>query len=489
MKLFMLVVGPAVVELLLLFTPLWNARRIVSWLLAITVTLSSIVVGFLEPGVGAYLFALINCYRVFNYGRIIEGRLHEAYLLASVRRAALWLLAGGVLSFGLAAWNTAISIWIIGLQILAGAVVFMSTRRQTRTTTPSATLLPNGQLPTVTVAIPARNETDDLAACLDSVLASDYQKLEILVLDDNSRAKAAEVIRSLAHDGVRFIPGDKPRRNWLAKNQAYQRLAREANGELILFCGVDIRFEPHSIRQLVSELVTSDKQMVCVMPKNESRQGDPRFLLLQPMRYAWELAFPRRFFRRPPVLSSCWLIRRQALKNTGGFAAVTRMIVPEAFFAREMLSHDGYRFLHGNKLLGITSRKSVVEQRATAIRTRYPQLHKRPELVCLTTIVALLAFVAPVPMLVNALLYSWPSYATAGLWVAVACQLAAYAKIVQVGFESHLNLNTMLLPVAVLADIALLNYSMWKYEFSQVIWKGRQVTDTVMHRTPHLPKV
>jgi hypothetical protein len=35
--------------------------------------------------------------------------------------------------------------------------------------------------------------------------------------------------------------------------------------------------------------------------------------------------------------------------------------------------------------------------------------------------------------------------------------------------------SLILFPIAIIFDIVLLNYSMWKYEFSEVDWKGRRV--------------
>src|SRR6185369_13096540 len=61
------------------------------------------------------------------------------------------------------------------------------------------------QLPTVSVCIPARNEDRVLTDCLAAVLASDYPKLEVIVLDDCSQDKTAQVVRQFAHGGVQFI--------------------------------------------------------------------------------------------------------------------------------------------------------------------------------------------------------------------------------------------------------------------------------------------
>ncbi|HEY5695544.1 MAG TPA: glycosyltransferase, partial [Candidatus Saccharimonadales bacterium] len=42
------------------------------------------------------------------------------------------------------------------------------------------------ELPTVSVCIPARNERHAMTQCLERVLASTYQKLEVIVFDDSS---------------------------------------------------------------------------------------------------------------------------------------------------------------------------------------------------------------------------------------------------------------------------------------------------------------
>ena len=51
-------------------------------------------------------------------------------------------------------------------------------------------------------------------------IASDYPKLEIIVLDDCSQDRTAEIIRNFAHDGVRFIQSEDNKDNWLDKNKA-----------------------------------------------------------------------------------------------------------------------------------------------------------------------------------------------------------------------------------------------------------------------------
>ena len=86
-------------------------------------------------------------------------------------------------------------------------------------------------LPTVSVCIAARNEVHALSQCLERVLQSDYEKLEVLVLDDSSEDDTPHIIKSFAHAGVRFIAGRDIPAGWLGKNHANQTLALEASGD------------------------------------------------------------------------------------------------------------------------------------------------------------------------------------------------------------------------------------------------------------------
>ncbi len=56
--------------------------------------------------------------------------------------------------------------------------------------------------PLVSILIPARNEEVNIGNCLESLLAQDYPNFEIIVLDDNSVDRTAEIVREvMAKDG------------------------------------------------------------------------------------------------------------------------------------------------------------------------------------------------------------------------------------------------------------------------------------------------
>jgi len=231
--------------LLELLTHLFGGSRIVRRVFAA----SALIIGSFSAGMlvmtqcnlFTVLLALLSLYRVFNMIRVVEERMHEAYLRRATRRTSLLLLTMQIIGFvSWWAWthyhSTGFAVWgVIGVtQAVAALLLLVSVIRSLRRTTwpPQTSHYSDKELPTITVAIPARNETKDLQQCLVDLIASDYPKLEILVLDDCSQLKRTpQIIKEFAHAGVRFIQGQEPRETWLPKNQAYDRLAHEARGQ------------------------------------------------------------------------------------------------------------------------------------------------------------------------------------------------------------------------------------------------------------------
>jgi glycosyltransferase involved in cell wall biosynthesis len=490
----------AVAELFIWLPGAWRLRKPLAILVTIALGAASGQLLVVHLAVWTALIVFLNLYRIVNLLRLVEGRTASDYLYR-VARTSSWCLIGLQLGTGTLAWldgryqPSAVLLWYVlaGIELLFALIVTLSTIRHLRTTRPPKLIggYADRDLPSLTVAIPARNETEDLEKCLQSLLTSTYPKLEILVLDDCSQNKRTpEIIRAFAHDGVRFIAGETVPDSWLAKNYAYQQLSAEANGKLILFCGVDTRFTPDTLEVLVETLLQKKKQMFSVLPRNEpptSRLALEQ-LLVQPSRYAWELALPRRWLNRPPVLSTCWLITSTALHAAGGFKAVARSSSPESYFARAVAIDDGYSFLCSDERIGLSCIKSLPEQRATAVRTRYPQLHRRPEIAAGLTLTELAVLILPFIIFIVAVIARlWPLAAVSfGTCLLLTVH---YSKIVNLTYRSFLLRGLWLLPFAAAYDLFLLNYSMWQYEFNEVRWKDRNVCLPLMRVTPHLPKL
>lgn len=445
-----------------------------------------------SPNVYTFLLIGIGTFRAINLLKVTKASIHPNYLRQVTRRTSLSLLLSSLLIVLLQAAGVADNLhalltpWALLQFVAAGSLLGFTVRNLHKTKHhQSQHYFSDKELPTVTVAIPARNETNDMAACLRTVLANDYPKLEVLVLDDCSQDRTAEVIRDFAQDGVRFIAGKPPKDRWLAKNQAYEELARHASGEVVLFCGVDVRFGPGAIRALVTSMLNKNKAMVSVMPFRIG--GGVNTSLIQPLRYWWELALPRRTFNRPSVLSTCWLISRDKLLGLGSFKAVSHNIIPEGYFARELIKSDGYSFIRADGQLDVRTVKPVEEQLATALRTRYPQLKKRPENVLLLLLLEISLLAAPLFFAVSAL---WNGFSVPSVisLLALLFLIVTHYAIMSASNPSHSILALVNLPFALATELIITLLSMLKYEFGSVMWKGRNVCIPAMHVVPKLPK-
>ena len=93
------------------------------------------------------------------------------------------------------------------------------------------------QLLELTVIVPARNEADCLAACLQSLVSQSEEIFELgkdwelVVVDDHSADSTAEISRSFP--GVSVIEAAKLEKAWTGKANAIWTAARRASASLI----------------------------------------------------------------------------------------------------------------------------------------------------------------------------------------------------------------------------------------------------------------
>jgi glycosyltransferase involved in cell wall biosynthesis len=491
----------AIIELALGYVPNSRFQKFLGIALSAAIIGLSSAVLLEALSAWSIILSFFSIFRVINIFRLVGGRKQKKYLKAVYLRSSQYLVIYQVVILLVASVTKLLGFhyqdkWYLlaVFEILSASVILASLIRSSKRSSPIMTskYLTDTELPSITVAIPARNETIDLDECLNSLISSDYPKIEILVLDDCSQEKKTpEIIRQFAHDGVRFVAGTQPPDNWTAKNFAYQKLIEESNGKYILFCGVDTRFSSYTLRKMIEVMIAKDKSMLSFIPVNYLPEGGGsgqiKAISLQPWRYFWELGLPRRRLNRPAVLSTCWLIDKKKLLSYGSFKAVSRNILPERYFAgRANKDNGGYGFIQSDDLLGLFCKKNFRDQYGTAIRTRYPVLKQRMELASLLALSEALIFFFPLVILYIGFRHSFIVLFIIGVLTLVINAVSFY-KVVKITYQKSLPLSFLLAPFIAALDIYMLLNSMWQYEFSEVIWKGRNVCIPVMRIEPRLP--
>jgi 4,4'-diaponeurosporenoate glycosyltransferase len=108
---------------------------------------------------------------------------------------------------------------------------------------PAQPLLP------LSVIIPARNEEHNLPTLLRSLTSQSARPREIIVVDDGSSDRTAELARQL---GAAVIASQPLPEGWRGKTWACHQGAQAATGDWLLFVDADTWFEPEGLAQILS---------------------------------------------------------------------------------------------------------------------------------------------------------------------------------------------------------------------------------------------
>lgn len=493
---FLIFVLSIFVVLVNLSQSLWRIRVFTALISSLLIGVGSglVLVGEFNPLIITLLVA-INSYRLFSLLRIIHPRTNE---LAARRRALkteFYLSVYGIIVFALQFYVVE-SFSILTIIYLLSAVYLVLgyySFWQSKSIYVKSFLekprkkIADEKLPSITVAVPARNETYELTECLENILSSDYPKMEVIVLDDCSQDNTSDIIKGYAHKGVRFIKGKMPSGSWLPKNYAYQQLLDDSESKVILFCGSDVRFEKHSIREMVEYYIENELLMLNVLPEHSNKLPF-KAKIFQPMRYWRELGLTNFASKFPPALTTCWLADSHFLQRNGGFKAFKNSVRPEKHFAKRAEITHSYRFVSSLPSLGVSSTKDYSAQVSTAIRTRYPEHRRAPEKVFLTSIIML----SGIALTTYGLVYAFVTFhvlLAIILLVVVWLYVLTYVEINNMFRRKKTLQDIIVMPLVLLAEVIMINYSMWAYEFSEVFWKGRNVCLPVLKNYPRLPKI
>ena len=123
----------------------------------------------------------------------------------------------------------------------------------------------------VSVLIPVRNEEKNIGSLLSDLLQAGDNFREIIVFDDESTDRTAEVILTVASadSRVRLLTSAGLPEGWLGKNHACHRLALEARGQFLLFLDADVRISKGLIDKMVNYVKKKKLDLLSIFPTQE----------------------------------------------------------------------------------------------------------------------------------------------------------------------------------------------------------------------------
>lgn len=191
--------------------------------------------------------------------------------------------------------------------------------------------------PRASALVPARNEADGIAACVEALLREPFA--EVLVCDDRSTDATPSILAAIAarDPRLRVLSGSPLPPGHVGKAHACHQLAAVATGDLFVFVDADTVLQPGALERIAA--ATADADVVSLLPFQ--RTGSAGEALVLPLLHLTYLSWlPLRLVRSvadPRVLAAngqLLAVRREAYARSGGYAAVAAEVVDDMALCR-----------------------------------------------------------------------------------------------------------------------------------------------------------
>lgn len=341
-------------------------------------------------------------------------------------------------------------------------------------------------LPPVTVIVPARNEGRSIEFCIRSILSQDYPLLSVLVADDRSEDRTADIIRELAASDarLRLVSIDALPAGWMGKSHALWTAARQVNAPWILMIDADCRLLPRGLASMVRHAIEREADLLTLWPRDGSSGFWER--LLVPLCGAMIVICYGRAATGDTVEPEAFangqflLIRRDAYQAVGGHESVRHALIEDIPLAR-LVKARGYRVLSaiGSDVGVVRMYASLGELWRGWQRIFVGVLRPNQILLCMGSIVAgsLPPFIV-LPLVVPRWLDGTGGWCAVFGWLSVFHLLALMSTSVRFFSLARCRLRYLwIYPLSCIGVLAILAAALTKrVRATSIVWRGTTYT-------------
>jgi glycosyltransferase involved in cell wall biosynthesis len=198
--------------------------------------------------------------------------------------------------------------------------------------------------PLVSILIPAYNAEELIGYTLQSAVAQTWSRREIIVVDDGSTDRTAEIAARFASKGVRVISTENGGLS-AAQNQAY----KHCQGDYIQYLDADDLLAPDKIERQLAALRASDSKRILLSSPWAHffyRTSTAQFV----RNSLWEDLSPvewllRKMGENLHMQNATWLVSRELAETAGPWDATLHYDQDGEYFTRVLLASEGTRFV------------------------------------------------------------------------------------------------------------------------------------------------
>jgi chlorobactene glucosyltransferase len=368
-------------------------------------------------------------------------------------------------------WIIFMALALIFILEFANLCYLLRTRR--RHPTPSQDAL-------ISVLIPARNEEPNIARCLRGMVNQTYRNLEILVLDDNSSDRTAEIVTQFAQEDprIRLFTGTELPPDWTGKSHALYQLAQEAKGDWLFLTDADDIHRPESLETGLAYALAN--RLDCVTGYPQQRTGGFWEANIVPLLFFFILLQVLWLVRRThnpdfAVANGQYLlIRHDMYRKAGGHASVSN-IVNEDFALVKNIKRTGGRVdvmdLRG--LVFCRMYRGLGEVLAGFSKNIYLIMGRQPFALLLSMIGLTVIFVLPFGFAIRSILLGYTTSLNFMLEMGQIL-LIVLIRMFLAGYQRMSYISVWFHPLGMLLILYIFIHSFCKAEFGKgPSWKGR----------------
>ncbi|MEO1311022.1 MAG: glycosyltransferase [Pseudomonadota bacterium] len=342
--------------------------------------------------------------------------------------------------------------------------------------------------PEVAVIIPARDEAETIFQVIASHQKSDYPgALSIFLIDDHSSDETAVLARegaALGERPVHIVSPPELEEGWTGKLWAVHhglRAARETapDAAYVLMTDADIAHAPDALRRLVARAERDDLALTSLMATLDTR-GFWGALLIPAFVFFFQKLYPFPWANDPnrylaAAAGGCMLVRRDALRDEGGVAAIRGELIDDCALAALLKGEPPKRRIwlgHSTgEVVSLRDNRSLDSVWNMVARTAYTQLNHSLVFLAGSLIGLFVVYLAgPLAMIL------WPLH---GYGLAAAAGFIAWALMAR-AYRPTSSLYRRIwpeafgLPLAAALYMAMTASSAWRWMRGRGgEWKGR----------------
>jgi chlorobactene glucosyltransferase len=200
--------------------------------------------------------------------------------------------------------------------------------------------------PLVSVIVPARNEAQNIARCVSSILSATYPNLELIIVDDSSTDGTAQIARDAAEGDprARVITCPPLPEGWFGKQWACTAGANAARGSVLQFTDADTVHGPDLVTRSTNAMRRARAQLFSVAGRQElggfwEKVIQPQVFTILSMRYGGtESVTEATSVKHKIANGQCIFVTHDSYDSIGGHGSVRTSAAEDLMLAQKFFA-------------------------------------------------------------------------------------------------------------------------------------------------------